>query len=810
MRKNWKKLLTFALVLTMLIPAGSAVTVMADDTDAAAADTSADTDTSSGDSSSDDEGEEEDLVEKITDEEALKKCTQVAQNDKYILYFDDGEREDETEAETASSRFCLYVKETKKCWWSNPINAFADDTVIDQSKGTGMKTAQRKQVASNVMITYAELAQDKRTTKNVYSMSGSKEKYKEIDNGIEITFNFTKPKITVPVRYVLEDEGLRVSVDVSKIKEKNTSEENGTVLTNIALNPQFGAAPAADINGVPTEGYMIIPDGSGAVINYNNGKSGYSIAYDQKLYGRDYTAVPLSAPKVTDQAYLPVTATVSGKDGLVIIADEGDANADVCAQISGQQSQSYNTTYFSFELRSTDTYYMSGNAGNKLTVFEKGSIETPSVSVLYVPVTDEKSVNYADVAKVYRDHLIANGGLKQITQEGQYNFYLDLYGGVMKEQSILGIPVNLKTSMTSFEEAGEIIEKFTSEGVTDIVVGYNDWTNKLIKGNISTKFKPAGKLGGKGDFEDLESYAESVGAEIYPTVENLTMNSSTLGYWTFTNTAIRVSNAFSRQSTYSIAFGYEEKGVSPALLTPNAYGKVFGEILDSFTDKGQDKISYGDYSTALVSDFLKKEKSVRYKTRQTIVQGYEDATNGGINKILCDGANAYLFKYASHITDVPIYSSGFNITDFDIPFYQMVIHGYVPYSSTAINKSSDAQEAFLLSIAYGSGLHYDMIHEQAQEIADTDYDDLYYAYYDAWLDTAAKQNAVAAQALRDVSAMTISNFERKGNVLTTTYSAEGASDVTVVVDLDNVTVTVDGESLDMSDIKMTGGLLANE
>ena len=240
MRKNWKKLLTFALVLTMLIPAGSAVTVMADDTDAAAADTSADTDTSSGDSSSDDEGEEEDLVEKITDEEALKKCTQVAQNDKYILYFDDGEREDETEAETASSRFCLYVKETKKCWWSNPINAFADDTVIDQSKGTGMKTAQRKQVASNVMITYAELAQDKRTTKNVYSMSGSKEKYKEIDNGIEITFNFTKPKITVPVRYVLEDEGLRVSVDVSKIKEKNTSEENGTVLTNIALNPQFG------------------------------------------------------------------------------------------------------------------------------------------------------------------------------------------------------------------------------------------------------------------------------------------------------------------------------------------------------------------------------------------------------------------------------------------------------------------------------------------------------------------------------------------------------------------------------------------
>lgn len=805
MDKKWKKILVFALVLTMLIPAGSAVTVMADDDDTTQAVT---TEGDAADSGDDEEGgDDAELIAKITDEEALKFCEQIAENDKFILYFDNGEREDKDAEDTASSKLGLYVKETGKYWWTNPINAFADDTIINESKKSTMKTAQREQIASNVMITYAELAQNKRTTKDQYSKANASEKSKTIKNGVQITYNFTRPKITIPVTYVLEENGLRVSVETANIVEKNTSDENGMVVTNIALTPQFGAAPATDIDGNAVEGYIVVPDGSGAVIEYNNGKSSYN-TYDQKIYGRDYTAVPLSAPKVTDQAYLPLTATVCGNDGLVMIATDGDANVNAKAQVSGQANQSYNTTYFSFELRSSDTYYMSGDAGNKLTVFEKGGIATPTISVLYVPITNEEGVNYADVAKAYREYLIENDGLTAVTEEDKYNFYLDIYGGVMKQQSILGIPIDLKTSMTSFDETSEILKQLNNSGVSDIVVGYNDWTNKLIKQNISTKFKPSGTLGGKGDYKDLESYADSIGAEVYPTMNNLTMNSSTWGYWTFTNTAIRVSNAYSRQSSYSIAFGYEERGVSPALLTPNAYGKVFGEILDSFTDKGQTKLSYGDYSTALVSDFLKRDKSVRDRTRNTIVEGYENATNGGIDKILCDGANAYVIKYASHITDVPIYSSGYNITDYDIPLYEMVVHGYVPYSSTSINKSSDAQESFLLAVAYGAGLHYDMIYERVQEIADTDYDDLYYANYSAWLSTAAKQNAVAEQALKGVSTKTIKRFERNGNVLTTVYDGNGGSDVTVVVDIGNATITVDGVSLDMSEAKMMGGLLS--
>lgn len=819
--KKWKKMLVFALVLTMLVPTSS---IMASSTDEAVDAVTVDN-TAEGNEQADGEGEEEEedntdeLPPKMTDEEALSFCKPVAENDNFILYYDNGEREEVEEEnaegeedsksrkkkETNPPRLALYVKATGKLWWSNPVNAFSDDTIIDSVKGRTMKDTQREQIASNVILTFADLRQGKRTTKALYSCGDATEKVKEISNGIEVTYNFKTCQISVPVKYVLEEDGLRVSVDTKEINEKNNSQEDGKVVTSIALAPQFGAAPTTNLDGTKAEGYMVVPDGSGAVINYNNGKSDYAM-YKQKLYGRDYTSVPLSAPKVTEQAYVPVLATVSGKDALVSVAEEGHANASVNAQVSGQNNQSYNTCYFEFEIRSSDIYYMSGDAGNKLTVYEKGDIATPEVAVKFTPVSDDKGVNYADVAKVYRDYLVKNG-LTSSVEENQYNFYLDLYGGCLKQKSILGIPFDLKTSMTSFEEAKKILEQFDENGVSDMVVAYNDWTNKLIKDNISTKYKPSGTLGGKGDFEDLKDYVSGIDAELYPTMDNFTMNSSTWGYWTLTNTAIRISNAYSRQSKYSIAFGVEDRGVSPALLTPNAYGKVFDQIIDSFGDNKQTSVSFGKYSTALVSDFLKRDKSVRYQSMNTIIGGYEDAIESGIDGILCDGANGYLIEYATHITDVPLYSSGYNLADYDIPLYQMIVHGYVPYSSESLNKTSDVQEAFLLSIAYGAGLHYDMIYENASEVADTEYNDLYYAYHGAWIDTASKQNKVAQSILAPVSQMTISDFKRDGNVITTTYSAEGKSDVVVVVDLDNVTVTVDGVGVDLEETKMLGGLM---
>lgn len=833
--KSYKKAIVFALCLIMLTPLGSmAVSSASDSSSEAAVDTSSAVDTASSEASSeaaddasseadaddsseapaeggdesgadadaaDADGEEtadgedektedeEEVIPMLSDEEAvaLETCEQAAENDNYILYCDE-----------ENERLCLYVKSTGNYWWTSPVNVAADETIVDEEKGTSMKNAQRKQIASSCAIKVGDLRQEKRTESPapVYS-NKARVSFKTEADGVAVTYKYSSEGVKLTVHYQLCDDNLYVYCDTSEIEEDNISTVDGKVLTKLQLCPYFAATPAVDIDGNETEGYMIVPDGSGAVIEYNNGKGNYP-DYSQQVYGRDYTAVPLTAPRVTEQAYLPVLATVNGSSGIVAVCTDGDSNVYARAQVSGQNKQVYNNCYFEFETRSSDSFFMSGDSSNKINVFEKDGIKTDRFGIRYYPVEakDGEKVNYAECAEVYRNYLVNEKGLAASTPDNKNDLYLDLFGGVLKQTSICGLPFDLKTEITGFEQAGDIVSELKDQGVNTFTVNYNDWTNNSIKNKISTDVKPSGTLGGKSAFED---FLATENTTVFPSLNNFTMDSGSSGYFTLTSTAVRISNAYSRQSSYSLSFGVAKKGVSPALLSPSKYTQAFEEMIESYGDEGVSNAGFGYFSSRLVGDYTRKDPYSRNKTMNIITEQYK-AAKDSIGSLIADEANAYVLPYVSNVTNIPVSSSGFNLTDYDIPFYQMVLHGYVPYSSTPINKSSNSDETFMLTIAAGSQIHYDMTYVDADVLQDTDYNDLYYTNYNGWVEMAANQYKVAQDALSAVSSYTISKYElsEDGNELTTTYSKDGASDVTVVVNKKDATVTVDGNVIDVS------------
>lgn len=128
---------------------------------------------------------------------------------------------------------------------------------------------------------------------------------------------------------------------------------------------------------------------------------------------------------------MPVLATVSGSSGLVCVASDGESNVYAHAQVCGQEKQAYNTCYFEFETRSSDSFFMSGDNSNKITVFEKNGIKTERFGVRYYPVDSDngEDLNYADCAEVYRNYLINNKGLTAKAQANKSDLYVDLYGG---------------------------------------------------------------------------------------------------------------------------------------------------------------------------------------------------------------------------------------------------------------------------------------------------------------------------------------------------------------------------------------------
>ena len=103
-------------------------------------------------------------------------------------------------------------------------------------------------------------------------------------------------------------------------------------------------------------------------------------------------------------------------------------------------------------------------------------------------------------------YLLDEGGLSIRTKPDSSPMYVDLYGGVMKKRPILGIPINMKTSVTDYSQAKDILSSLSDSGVDEMVVSYKNWTSDGIKNKVDTGASPSWTLGGKKGFGRLTDY----------------------------------------------------------------------------------------------------------------------------------------------------------------------------------------------------------------------------------------------------------------------------------------------------------------
>jgi len=687
----------------------------------------------------------------------------VTENDKLALYVDDD-----------TAVIGLYDKAKDKMWWSTPENVGHDKTATNTIV---------EDLSSSLKMVYGE--PDARSTTNMRSRGDAKIKVKDKSSGVKITYSFKKAGITVPVTYTLEDDYLEAKIDTADIEEEDTS-QSGKLVTSLSVLSSFGAASSADT------GYFVIPDGSGALIRFNNGKK-TAKSYTGYVYGSDVTAVAQTEPAVTEQVYLPMYGIVNGDNAMMVVCTEGDSNAKLTASVSGQSKSSFNICGFDFTVRDSDTYYMSGDNSTALTVFEDGDMKTDTLAVRYYPLETEDTPDYTDVAEAYRNYLTEEAGVTDTAEDTDPGLYLNFYGGTIKEKSVLGVPVKMKTALTSFEQAEQILQDLSDGGAENMKVQYYNWTNAGISGKVDLKAKAAGCLGGNSDWKALQSYADSNGVTLYPATDNETFKSGN-GYYTFTDTTVRISGSYARIYDYNLAYGTQSTANKPlSLLSPATFTEIAEKLTGNYQDKSLSRVSLGSLTTALYGDYGKQEIS-RDKAQQLLEESYQKITDGDIT-LLADGANAYALPYVQEITDVPLQSSGFDVFDEDIPFYQIVMHGLKSYAGNAVNASATPEETVLLSIASGSSLHFDMIGEETSTLKDTALDGLYYASAESWTDYAAQSYAFSKAVLSGLGDQTITGYERNGDVITTTY----ANGTVVETDLSKQIVTVDGKAYAMAD-----------
>lgn len=573
-----------------------------------------------------------------------------------------------------------------------------------------------------------------------------------------------KPWFIIPLTYQLDGENLLVTVDSNGI----TYNEDGYYLVNIDILKYFGAA------GKDKYGYLFVPDGSGTLIYLNNGKINVP-SYSSQVYGTDKTNTAISTmkPDIDEKLSIkmPVYGLKSYDKAWFAIIESGDAYANINADISGRIN-SYNNVYAGFSYLKYGAISMGDMIGNNNSFQMYSKPEFIGVYQIRYAFLQGEKADYSGMAEYYREYLVSNGVLTKGEVKQELPFYVEFIGAIDKLKSVLGIKYKSTETLTSFKQAKEIISQLSNNGISNIKVQYSGWLNEGLEASAPVKADVVTKLekGGTTLKKFISSMAE-LGIPVYTTVDLQYVYKDGIfdGYTAMSYAPRYFDKSIVKTGRYLIPNGFlYKKDIN--LISPYYVKTVTDKFLKetkkySLTGTALGSLSYDLFSDYMSNRYTDRQKAVYYNT-----QAMEAIENTHVNGILANNANVYTFSYTNDILEVPVTSNNLRLTDEDIPFYAMVIRGYIEYAGEPLNLSGDYTTTLLKSVESGSGLYFKWIYEDNSKVKNTEYDYLYSVNYKTWLKNAVDDYNRLNQVFSSLQGQYIRKHEKvQENVYLVTY-----------------------------------------
>ncbi|MCK0470994.1 DUF5696 domain-containing protein [Halalkalibacter sp. APA_J-10(15)] len=609
--------------------------------------------------------------------------------------------------------------------------------------------------------------------------------------------NFTQESLSsrhfqATIEYTLDEDSLIVNVPVSSILYTEDYPVN-----RISLMRFFGAGGAED------EGSLFVPDGSGALIHFNNGKSKYS-AYQQSVYGSDLT-MELSDYERTEQTVrLPVFGIIREEGALFGIIEEGASAATINADVNGRVN-SYNYVYPSFYVVNKGDVTLQANEQERtLPRFQEEPMDS-DFKVRYTFLHGEEA-SYYGMANYYREYLEKTNGLPEKENEEtlvkDIPFYLQLVGSIPKQKHFAGVPYKSLEALTTFEQAEDIVNQMQGRDITNIKLNYLGWFNSGVDHKVPKSISVDRAIGGKSGLHQFVDFAEEKGISLFPEVALLNVNSSS-GFNEAREASRTLRGMPATLYPMDLTLERRDRTKSPSyVLSPGRLEAYTESMLNDFVLHETNGISLRDLADQLNSDFRKNKQIDRTESERISVQTMKMIHDENLD-IMAKGGNHYTLPYLSDIIDVPINNSGFKIQDEAIPFYQMVIRGSIDYTSTPFNLSTYTNERqyILKSLEYGAGVHFKWIHEPNYKLKDTEYNHLYSVNYEQWIDDATRIYHEINAVLSHVHNESIVAHEKlEEGVYKTVYS----NGIYVIVNYNETAVSIDEMEIEAQGY-MTGG-----
>lgn len=648
----------------------------------------------------------------------------------------------ELSLDTETGMLCVADKRSGKRWYSNPTDA------ADDENASGVT---RTNLLSQLIVKYKDGNSITAINNYVGSVKRGDAKFSVSGNKLRADYKFEKAELTVPVVYSAEGDAFTAEILLDEIEESGAYPIN-----TIELLPFFGAG------GVKDNGFIFVPDGSGAIIDFNNQKAEYG-QYEKQVYGEDTTLISDTYPMNSEKISVPVFGLKNGSGAYLAYISAGAESASVSAAVSGFLC-SYNRASSSVTYRSVETLDLKDHTGKNVTgMFTAlNHIKSKSYKVEY-SLLNEADANPAGMAAVLRKKL----STKKKNAESRERLVVDFYGAANVEKAFLGIRYTGVKTLTSYSQAAEILKDLKKRGIKNTDVGYRYFTPSSVNGGLSVEIKPWRRLGGAGGFKKLSEYAAANGTKIYPYADFHIYSKSSSGFFRLTDSAMGLDLVPAKSYDYSFVTRSQDKTTAAKyLLSPGKFSRAEKKLLGSVEKNGINGLLLDGAAGSLYSDFSKKG-CLRDEALASTVEILKSLSSAAA--LMTVNPNFYAFGYSDVITDLPMRSSGSRLFDRDVPFLQMVLHGVTDYTGSAVNLDGISQKDILDIISTGSQLKLALMSEPVDSVVNTELDYLYSACYADCAETAAELYKKVSAVNAAVRGAAITAYGSDGMLAVTEY-----------------------------------------
>lgn len=553
-----------------------------------------------------------------------------------------------------------------------------------------------------------------------------------------------KPVFNVTLRYRLEGSDFVVEVPYDEIRYRTSYP-----LTTITVLPMFGAA------GTEDEGFMFVPEGGGALINFNNGKLSQN-SYYANMYGWDYATYRSEVVNETKNTF-PVFGMAKNGGSFICMLEGASSYGGIQADIS-MRYNSYNWVCARYTVIHGDQYNVSNKTGSLVYMFEK-QIPSDTVRQRYRFID---SAAYTDMATAYGDYLRDTyPELKNASLDADLPVSVELVGAIDKTVVKLGMPVDSVVATTTFAQATDIIRELKRGDVKNLSVRVTGWSNGGVNQKVLTSVKVLKELGGAKGMELLINDAKNIGVNLYfDGISCFAYDSGLLeGFIAFRDAARYTTREQVSIVPYSPIIYKADQDQDPFyLVQPKFAQKCTDNLIAALAARKAYGVAFRDIGNLLSADYYVNDMTTREQVKQMNIASMKQAHEAGEAVMIKEGYD-YAMPYADFITDMDLDGVEYSILDASVPFYQIAIHGAVNYTGKPINLANDWRTDLLRCVEYGAGLNFTFMAENTWVLQDSFYTTYYGASYDDWKESAADIIAACQADLQGLNSLRITDHQ---------------------------------------------------